>query len=270
MAPKKKKKPASNPVRGFATTSIPSKPKASDALEDISLEPSQQSLAIDSDVPKNAGLVHVAPASKAGDQGTTISDMTAEQLATHLENSELEIILDKYAARSMADARRQATRLETERRQLRVQAQKLSTYTWLPEEIVQDLLDMDAEDNHSKAYLHGKHASSSLSMDEEKLSVDLWTLERLLQSLRYPRIPEALAHIAGLALENRLALLPDTLLGLSEALQWYAFSALPDEISNYEQTFLAKVGDSGNATPNQSSSGTLGNACMIPRVRDRP
>ncbi|OQU99639.1 hypothetical protein CLAIMM_05247 isoform 1 [Cladophialophora immunda] len=147
MAPKKKKKPAANPARGFATTSVPSKSKAVDEPDEGLVSVDDTASGAGTGAKPTAPIKHENAASSNGEQavqGLKIQDMTPEEFEAHLEDSELEGVLSKYATRCIADARRQVARLETERRQLRPQAQKLSTYNWLPDETVDSLFDMDA------------------------------------------------------------------------------------------------------------------------------
>ncbi len=252
MAPKKKKKPAANPARGFATTSVPSKSQTVSGPDDVAaVDGSDHSQAPGSDLSVSVAVIDKNSTPKDA-QNPQIQDMTPDQLEAHLENSELEEILDKHTARSDADTRRQVGRLETERRQLRPQAQKLSTYTWLPEETIDEVFGLSSGNEMIPATAAGNFAAV---VDEEKLLVDLWTLEKVLLSLNFPRVSEAIAHIVELALLNQLALSIDFLPGLQEALQWYASRALPGELTNYEQTNLTNKEQSGDSTPAEMISG---------------
>lgn len=275
MAPKKKKKPAANPARGFATTSLPSKSKTVAEVNDLPLAEGSNSVGPSGQITASTSLVDKTGKPKDGVesvQGTKIEDMTPEQLEAHLENSELESVVDKYATRAVADARRQVARLQTERRQLRLQTQKLSTCNWLPEEAILDLFEM----NTANESVDRPSASiNTSSVDEEKLSVDLWTLERVLTSLDLPRVSEALAHVAKLSLMQQIIPIPDYLPGLPEALQWYASNVAADELLNYEQKPAIKSQQSGDSTPAGSISGksqivqrpSLLPICQIPRRR---
>ncbi|OCT55019.1 putative helicase [Cladophialophora carrionii] len=251
MAPKKKKKPAANPARGFATTSLPSKSKVIAEPDDASVADDRQSRAAGGTAPVHVGEDPGTTDGKQPTDGVQIQDMTPEELEAHLENSELESMLDKYCPKVLADARRQVARLETERRQLRLQTQKLSTYNWLSAEVIHELFEMASEDEH------GTSAAGRVKLheiDEEKLVVDLWTLERVLRSLNFPKVPEAMVYIAELALSNRVTSLIDSVPGLAEALQWYAGNTQSDELTNYEQTSTTKTERSGGSTPAQALS----------------
>ncbi|EHY57438.1 hypothetical protein HRR90_001375 [Exophiala dermatitidis] len=250
MAPnRKKKKPAANAARGFATTSLPSKAKVTEqsseatAQEDGNAANSVQP----TDAPsKDKGLSR--PSNGAPD--ADIKDMNPEQLDAHLENSELEALVEKYAARSIADANRQVAKLETERRQLRSQAYRLSTYPWLSDETVDDLLRLNGPATAYDAPAGG----TAQVQDEEKLLADLWTLERVLESLKLPRVAEAVSHVAVLATLGRLDISSDSLPGLQEAFEWYASATDPDELPSYEAVQGNKPNRSGDSTPLQPIS----------------
>jgi ATP-dependent RNA helicase DHX29 len=255
MAPKKKKKPATNPARGFATTSLPSKSKIVEG-------PGNNSVADDTDPQVSGGDGSVpTPASdkdgntKPGEvssQAPNIEDMTPEELEAHLENSQLEALLDKYAVKAIANASRQVARLENERRQLRQQARTLSTYSWLPDETIHELSEMVTEHTTLLSLTAGSEPSIA---NEEELAVDLWTLERVLQSLNLPRTSEVLARVVELAIMGQLTTAVDSLPGMIEALQWYASNTEPLELPNYEQNAATRLEQRGDSTPNGLISG---------------
>ncbi|KAK5407781.1 hypothetical protein LTR06_007524 [Exophiala xenobiotica] len=253
MAPnKKKKKAASGPARGFATTSIPSKAKPVDEPEQNTVRPS-----VGGQEQGAPGEPSAAPNGQAtdvgtnGQQATKIEDMTPEELEAHLETSELEALVEKYSARCIADGNRQVSRLETERRQLRSQANTLSTYPWLPEETIDQVLEMNATRTATNG--HGSNTSIASSAEELAL-IDLWTLQRVLQALQLPRVSEAIYYIAGLAASGQLKTTADLCPGLPEALQWYATNTEAAELPNYEHVAGPRPGKSGDSTPVQDDS----------------
>ena len=252
MAPKKKKRPAANPARGFATTSVPSKSKIVEQVDKGDVDTHEESQAEGGDTKVTAGTTdNAAPHdSEHSKQGAKISGMSPEELEAHLEDAELEAMVEKYATRCLANARRQAAKLETERRQLRLQAHKLSTYSWLPDETIDELFDMIS------GFQTAAHSALRGCLPPtDVLAVDLWTLERVLLSLKFPRVSSAIAHIAELALMGQVTPVTDSLPGMSEALQWYASNALPDELMNYEQTIGTETIQSGDSTPVRAVSG---------------
>ncbi|EXJ86531.1 hypothetical protein A1O3_03482 [Capronia epimyces CBS 606.96] len=253
MAPnRKKKKPAANPARGFATTSLPSKAKsveqASDATAD---EERASSTPIVAPKVQGSGSGSGNSNSKPSQETSDIKDMSPEELEAHLETSELEALVEKYAARSTADASRQVAKLETERRQLRSQAYRLSTYPWLTDDTVNELLELSASETADSA--SGGRATAAVE-DEEKLLIDLWTLERVLEALKLPRVSEAIAQVAVLAIRGKLVISSDSLPGLQEAFEWYGSNTGPSELPHYETVTALKPGQSGDTTPLQANS----------------
>lgn len=254
MAPnKKKKKAASNPARGFATTSLPSKTKAVEE-QDETASATQTVASGHAESKADPELPERKDATSALDprKQTNIQEMTPQELEDHLETSELESMVDRYAARSIADAGRQVTRLDTERRQLRPQAYKLSTYSWLDEETTDELFASDVP----APFSNGRTSQTSSPQDaDEKVLIDLWTLERVIQTLNLPMVPEAVAYVAGLAVSGQLTAANDILPGLAEAFRWYACNTQSGELPNYEQVPEAKAAQSGGSTPQAANSG---------------
>src|SRR5271155_3096538 len=143
MAPsKKKKKAAANPARGFATVSLPSKGSAArqenDILETqgVQNEGSRQGGSENASNLQGDGIEQGSNSTQNGE----IQNMSPEELDQHLQDSELQSILDEHGSRCKADAARQVARLEAERRTLRSQATKAITNSWLPDVAVDDIL----------------------------------------------------------------------------------------------------------------------------------
>lgn len=255
MAPKKKKKAASNPARGFATTSLPSRTKLADEAE-------RELPGTPAEAAKNGSAAHPggspvgAPDSSQQTSlppGTAdIAKMTPEELEAHLENAELDGLLDKYAARCIAESHRQVTRLETEKRQLRSQSVKLSTYGWLSEETTDQLFHMNGEPP-SKAKVSNFPPRDFV--DEDKLLTDLWTLQRVLQALGLPTVSEAIAHVTSLTVLGRLVTSGDLIPGLAEAFEWYASQKQSDDLPSYDVSVSRRLAESGDTTPQRDISG---------------
>jgi ATP-dependent RNA helicase DHX29 len=258
MAPnKKKKKAAANPARGFATTSLPSRSKAADVDETnengSDIKPLTTEDVSTKDNAKHSD-VNLAEGSKGAVTGgpKEINEMSPEELEDHLENAELEDLVEQHAARCISEANRQASRLETEQRQLRSLSYRLSTYSWLPNEIVAELYDMDGTDSRHTP----PSATAGSSFDkQEKLLLDLWTLKRTLEALLLPAVDDALSHVAKLAVYGQLAVNTDLLPGLLEALQWYGPSDFGSQLPDYDHGTGPKVMQSGDSTPLPATSG---------------
>ncbi|KAK5065094.1 hypothetical protein LTR84_000930 [Exophiala bonariae] len=254
MAPKKKKKAASNPARGFATTSLPSRTKVADEAEHE--HPSTPTVAAKSGSAIHPGKSQIgghnpAQQSSLPPGATEIEKMTPEELEAHLENAEMDSLLNKYAARCLAESNRQVTRLETEKRQMRSQSIKLSTYGWLSEETTDRLFDMNAE------YSSKVNATASIPrefVDEDKMLTDLWTLQRVLQALDLPMVLEAIAHVTHLTVLGRLVTNGDLIPGLTEAFEWYASQKQSDDLPSYDIGVSRRLAETGDLTPQQEIS----------------
>jgi hypothetical protein len=135
-----------------------------------------------------------------------------------------------------------------------LQANTLSTYPWLAEETIDELLEMNATGTAT----NGHNGKTSIAPSAEELAlVDLWTLQRVLQTLQLPRVSDAIHYIAGLAASAQLKTTTDLCPGLPEALQWYATNTEAAELPNYEHVVGPRPGKSGDSTPVQDDSGTF-------------
>src|SRR6266536_2764727 len=143
MAPnKKKKKLTSNPRRGFSTVSVASRQKVNDtpAISSAPLEddqklgtPSQtcdQFKDSSTKIPKTTSLQHLSP----------------EDLEAHLEDAELQGIVDKHGSTVKKNASRISSRLLTEKRTLRLQATRLNVEKWISDVDMNQILDLATEE----------------------------------------------------------------------------------------------------------------------------
>ena len=235
MAPnRKKKKPAGNPARGFATTSIASKPKQVDVTEDLGATVSiQQEKVADAD-PVVSSSVAVSQTSKE------LHDLSPEELENQLEESDLQLLVEKQGERSKKDASHQISRLQTERRVLRTQAEPLSTHRWLPPELMLQITDqLVAEVGTGGLYVDFDNKAKLQPILEDDMSVRLWTLRQVLVKLGFS---EARAHEAiSKVLQNEqltnhatLAQAKDFIWGLEECLDWLVLVCEPGEMLDYE------------------------------------
>jgi len=227
---KKKKKPASNPARGFATTSIASKPKI-EAL-DAELEPNptkEQPTILES---QQGGSLADSTSNAVLDlPGKTL---TPEEFEKQLEESNLQVLVEKHSQKSKRDALRQKTRLETERRVLRGQAENLNTRKWLPPELMEEILDLvKAEGRFSGQAADTFHTIKQSS--EEELTIRLWTLQQSLVGVGFleDKVILAIQHV--LDISDKLGIgNKDTIWGMEEALDWLARECSRDELPDYE------------------------------------
>lgn len=224
---KKKKKPAANPARGFATTSIVSKAKQETIDNDTTAEPSESNKP--AEVHSPAESVQTRPTNGTTEKPRELHELTPDELEAQLEFSELQRLVEQYAAKARKDALRQVTKLQTDKRLLRAQAQPLFLKEWLPEELmlqIQDFLTSEREDeslNPSKRSLPG---------DDELLS-KVWQLHLCLVDLGIPssRAKEALAFIVSHPPSDDTTV---QLWGVADALDWLSLNHEIGELDDYD------------------------------------
>lgn len=232
---KKKKKPASNPARGFATVSVPSKPKpetseppSSTATESKSTRQNESQPAASEDRPTGAGAPQADP---------SLQNLSPEELEKHLEEAELQILVDKYAARCRNDAVRQASKLDTERRVLRQQSVSLNMLEWLPAEIQDRILEIAHTEEHEYLTSNGRNSNTKQTGSEEDLYIKLWTLKETLLKLGFSesRVEEALKHILSYFVGNPTSASREVVWNLDESLEWLAMHSDKKDLPSYTQ-----------------------------------
>ncbi|KAK1781419.1 P-loop containing nucleoside triphosphate hydrolase protein [Copromyces sp. CBS 386.78] len=252
MAGKKKsKKPAANPARGFATTSLPSKPRevaednapAKPNITDTSKTNPQAS----KDAPATNGTSAPTEAAKAVPEKT----LSPEEFEHQLEESALQLLVDKFAPKVRRDALRQKTRLETDRRLLRGQADSINAKKWLPQGLIDDVLDLiRAESRFAASSLTSEGASSRLP-PEEDLIIKLWTLQQTLEGADFPpeKIQPALQFALDIAPNIPATAKSDSIWGLDEVLDWLARDCSIEELPDYSGRAKKSQTDTPSETP---------------------
>ncbi|CAI7661749.1 unnamed protein product [Penicillium pancosmium] len=238
---KKKKKPASNPARGFATVSVPSKPKP-ETTETPSSTPgagtptppseSQATPATEDRLPPTSTAAGATPAD------ASLKNLSPEELEKHLEESELQILVDKFSARCKSDAARQVTKLDTEKRVFRQQAATLTLLEWLPAEVQDRILELADGEEHEYLTSGARGASAKQAGSEEDLYTRLWTLKETLLKLGFPenRTEEALKHILQYFAGAPVSASREAVWNLDESLEWLAMHSEKKELPSYTQT----------------------------------
>lgn len=231
---RKKKKPASNPARGFTTVSVPSKPKVTDSTAASSTADSTPA----SDAEKPAPITVSQPSTTeqaSVQEGPALKDYTPEQLEQHLEESELQLLVDKYASKCKSDAVRQQAKLETERRLLRSQASPLNLSDWLSSETLDLLLQLILREEQELEPLGRDLSGAKRPASEEELCIRLWTLKETLLKLGFPdsKVEESLRHILLYFSGNAPSGNKDVVWNLDESLDWLAKHCDPDELPSY-------------------------------------
>lgn len=228
---KKKKKPAANPARGFATTSIASKLKT-EAIEAIQ----------EKDVA--SGPVDTNESQQLGDKTNEVvgngpsnqnSNLTPEEFEKQLENSELQLLVEKHSQKSKRDAIRQKTRLETDRRVLRGQAETLNTRKWLPPELMEEILDLIKMEGR----FSGPATDTTLlkQLSEEELAIRLWTLQQSLVGAGFAadKVLLALQHVLDIS-DKISGSTKDTIWGMEESLEWLSRECSRSELPDYQNS----------------------------------
>ena len=260
MAPnKKKKKPMSNPARGFATTSTASKPKVDVATElesGVLLENSENHAA---SINADAGISTKKPSNEGREKA--LHELTPEELESQLENSGLQLLVEKHGEKTKKETSRQASRLQTEKRLLRSQADHLSIRQWLPPEIMHVITDMlqAKEDSHGflKTTSDSNHATTDLCEDD--LLIKVWTLKKILPMLGYKEQMTDLAirHLLTAMVKSGLQSLAsgkEPVWGLDECLAWLGSDSELVDLPRFED----REGQSRGAA-DQKRSGIFAN-----------
>ncbi len=238
MAPnKKKKKPASNPARGFATTSIASKPRVVDNILDNDTILPNEALSLSDSGPSRSNT-DISQFSK--ESGKELHELSPEELETQLEESDLQLLLEKNGEKSKKEAFRQVSKLQTERRTLHPQAQHLSTRGWLPPEIMVQIVDLlrdQISDRDSNA--HNEQRRSVPTVTEDELVIKTWTLKQVLFRLGFSeeRIKVAVCELLKKGHPVKSVnpnTSKDSVWGLEETLDWLASVCEPEEMPDYE------------------------------------
>lgn len=256
MAPKRKtKKATSNPARGFATTSTASKTKL----------PTEESLG--STAPDEPQAQPTAKDTPSGDAPVEkeLHELSPEELEKQLEESDLQLFVEKYLDKIKRDVSRQVSRLQTEKRLLRPQAESLSTRSWLPPEIMELIAQsLDAEQQSVKHGNGTQYHTIAEALSEEDLCIKLWTLKQVLIQLGFPydSSEEALKHLLKVAqsLSMRGSMVEkDNIWGLDCCLDWLAMHCEAHAMPSYITDRIGKnaTTDSVRHHQNDASNGSF-------------
>ncbi|OCK87205.1 ATP-dependent RNA helicase A [Cenococcum geophilum 1.58] len=236
MVAKKKKKPAANPARGFATTSIASKPKPDKNVEL-------------SDTPESGSTIS-PPIPVALENPTIASEIakgnhqpTPEDLEEQLESDELQLLVEKYAAKIRRESSRQVSRIQTDQRVLRPQAQTVSTRGWLPDELIHEIIDfIKAETNDMSQRLGQQSLLKSISEDDA--TAKLWILHQVLNDLGISQdlVKQALIWLSANHINPESGVY---VWGLQESLEWLALQGDDEQLLPYDRKTI-KPGVAGS------------------------
>ncbi|KAI1291588.1 ATP dependent RNA helicase [Xylaria venustula] len=236
---KKKSKPAANPARGFATTSVASKPRVETAAPASTLPTASATSDSTATGLVKPGTSTTPSATQPQEDASHIhpeASLSPEEFERQLEESDLQLLVEKHAQKVRRDAARQKARLDTDRRLLRSQAESLNTRKWLPQELMDQILDLiQAESRFAASSLASERQVNEKMLSEDDLTMRLWTLQQTLESLSFSaeRIAAVLQYVIelapGISSTNR-----DYIWGLEEALDWLAKSCDREELRDYD------------------------------------
>lgn len=231
----KKKKPAANPARGFATTSIASKPKAEKPVETDATLPKAEApapLPVVSAAPKEDSIKH-AP-------------QTPEELEAQLERDELQLLVEKHALKVRRESRRHVNKFQTDRRALRPQAQSMTVHDWLPEAIMETIISLAQAESNDSNRRQGQQSLTKILSEEDAVS-KLWTLDLTLRELGFSG--EHIEPVLKWLCANAAAMdASSSIWGFQEALEWLALNQCEGHSFSYGEQKSKAVTDSPNTS----------------------
>ena len=221
----KKKKPAANPARGFATTSMPSKPKPESTIEPEPKLP-----------PKKEDFSTLAPAVQPSVQSAASQKevpLTPEELEAQLERDELQLLVEKHAAKVRRESRRQVVKFQTDRRVLRPQAESVTVHDWLPEEILETILSFAQAESNDSNRRQGQQSLLKVMTEEDTMS-KLWTLNLALCELGFKA--EHIEPVLKWLCANASSIPSSaSLWGFQEAMEWLALNRCEGHSFSYNE-----------------------------------
>ena len=263
---KKKTKAVANPNRGFATTSLPKATKSDvEDLKDVD-STNLSGAATPDTAPISVGSEESKPRDGGAAAERELHELSPEELEAQLEASELQQFVEQNAAKVRKDVTRQVTRSETDKRVLRGQADFLSVKDWLPEELMQQILDYTLAEYGSE-YAPGKKPVPPVGDD---LLSKVWALRNCLFDLDIP--PHRLTEVLGWLVSNPPA--PDNsclLWGLSDALDWLSMHCATGELLDYDyQKPKAAVGEIDEDSEESAAANDEASSQRPVKKRDSP
>ena len=236
---KKKKKPAANPARGFATTSIQSKSKTDETPPAESADASGITTpATKSDPQSGTGN------NDTGSLTTTLErelhELSPEELESQLETTELQQIVDKHATKVRKEASRQASRLITEKRLLRGNSEFLSVKAWLPDELMLEIQDLTLANAPGVEQTAARPSAGT----GEDLIAKVWTLRSVLVDLGFTldSANAAVSHVLQHPADDPQGLI----WGIASALDWLGRHCGPEELTEYDSQSKKALRDATN------------------------
>jgi ATP-dependent RNA helicase DHX29 len=258
---KKKKKPAANPARGFATTSVASKPRADlNATSDIENSDGQ------SNNRQSANLSRPDQTSDA-QSGTNTSherqlhELTPEELEEQLERNDLQLFVETHGPKVVKNSQRQISKIQTDCRVLRNQSQALYTALWFPEDLVEEILEI------------ARRSPTSIGPDISlnKLTQDdwvnrFWALSKVLMGMGVSK-HRVLKLLEALPLSEPTPDNGDVVWGLGESLDILTLDTGLLELPPYDQYKISPETRLETDEPQKSTTVTNANTPVLPRSK---
>lgn len=228
----KKKKPAGNPARGFATTSVASKPKFEKSAADGPAKETTPTLTKEGTTAVVTAQIATQAAYKheAAKRETT---QTPEELEAQLERDELQLLVEKHAAKVRRESHRNVLKFQTDRRVLRGQSHAITVHDWLPNDLLDSIIDLAKVESQDSNRRQGPQSLLKTMTEEDAMS-KLWTLDLTLRDLGFSHhhIEPALRWLCA----NAAAADPAaSIWGLQEALEWLALDHCEGHSFSYEE-----------------------------------
>lgn len=237
MAPKKRSKKPVKPVRGFMTTSVPSKSHGAAAAN----PPSQPAAPTTNQPPveDNQAPVHqqrTVEEVHLGIDSLGPASMSPEEYEKHLYDSELQAWVDNFGSDCQRESSRQISRLEGERRMVTLRPTPfLNAIDWLPSDLVDEILEVE---KRRLQLIVDQNLSGFSERDlkpkaEEGLCMKLWTLRSTLLGLGFKEaiIEEALR--ACLSLTSPSSVSRESIWGLDQIMDWLALYCPSEDLPSY-------------------------------------
>ncbi|KAH7354575.1 P-loop containing nucleoside triphosphate hydrolase protein [Pyrenochaeta sp. MPI-SDFR-AT-0127] len=259
----KKKKSAGNPARGFATTSIASKPKIDKSnTADATAGESTPAPAKES---ATALKYEFEPATQPYSAADTVKQellQTPEELEAQLEQDELQLLVEKHAPKVRREAQRHSSRFQTDRRVLRGQSHFINCHDWLPTEILDSILCLAQAESNDSNRRQGQQSLLKVLTEEDAMA-KLWTLNLTLRDLGFteghiqPVLRWLCANAASIDISANVW-------GLQDALEWLALNPREDYSFSYEDP---PPGRPSVDTPDISRPATPSPEALANRIR---
>ena len=231
----KKKKPAGNPARGFATTSIASKPKV-EKEKFIDVAPKESVPTPSKESPSAPDAATTATTAVKEEQAVKQEvTQTPEELEAQLERDELQLLVEKHAAKVRRESRRQVTKFETDRRVLRGQSHHMTVHEWIPNEVLDTIISLAQTESNDSNRRQGQQQSLLKVMSEEEATSKLWTLSLTLRDLGFTQ--EQLEPVLRWLCSDAGGIdATSAVWGLQEALEWLALDHCEGSSFSYEES----------------------------------